>query len=212
MSQTRKQKVLEQVQRRRRQRTIITFVLVAALIAIIVGVVVFYPRPPPNPVNLPSYLSHCVIGNTVYHSHPHLEITVNGVSQTIPITDTNPGCTPPLHTHDTSGVIHIEPDQDTSYTLGDWFLLWGYWASNLSTATFNSTYVLGNTAGPGTGHSLSMTVNGSVDNNASDFKNGNPAIYQNLYLPRNAETGSDSCQLTGSITSCIPFNIVITYA
>ncbi len=207
MAQTRKQKVLEQVQRQRRQRTIITFTIVAVLIAIIVGAILFLPRPPPNEVPLPSYLSHCVTGSTLYHAHPSLSISINGAPYPIPITASS-SCPQPIHTHTTDGVLHVETDQDVSYTLGDWFLLWGNWADSATTATFNSTQIFSYKAGPGTGHSLNMTVNGNVDNTPADFKGGNPAVSQNLWLPRNAQTGGETCQ-TGP---CIPFSIVITYS
>ena len=214
MAQTRKQKVLQQVQRQRRQRTIITFTIVAVLIAMIVGVIIFLPHPPQNPVQLPPYLDHCVGPNLFYHSHPHLVITISGIGQALPVTfetGYDPGCGRVMHTHDSSGIIHVETDQDVSYTLGDWFLIWGHWAGSTTTATFNSTQIFNNEAGPGTGHTLNMTVNGSVDTNTSDFKGGNPADFQNLWIPRDAQTGQDGCTPAPS-TGCVPFNIVITYS
>lgn len=215
MAQTRKQKVLQQVQQQRRQRTIITFTIVAVLIAIIVGVIIFLPHPPQNPVQLPPYLDHCVTSpNPFYHSHPHLVITISGIGQALPVTfetGYDPGCGRVMHTHDSSGIIHVETDQDVSYTLGDWFLIWGHWAGSTTTATFNSTQIFNNEAGPSTGHTLNMTVNGSVDTTPSDFKGGNPADFQNLWIPRDAQTGQDGCTPAPS-TGCIPFNIVITYS
>ena len=210
MTQTRKQKVLQQVQRQRRQRMIITFTVAAILIAIVVTAIIFIPRPPPNPVQLPSYLSHCVTGSNAYHSHPDLSIKINGIGQSIPITDTNPGCSPPIHTHTTDGVLHIETDQNVNYTLGDWFMLWGNWASSSAIAVFNSTQILGYKAGPGTQHTLTMTVNGSVDTNPSDFKGGNPATLQDLLFPRDAQTGQNGC-IPAPPTGCVPFNIAVTY-
>lgn len=207
MAQTRKQKVLQQVERHRRQRTIITFIIAAVLIAIVVGVVLSLPHPQPDQVQLPPYLDHCVTGNLVYHSHPDLAITISGIPQTLPVTfetGYDAGCSRPLHTHDSTGVIHVETDQDVNYTLGDWFLTWGHWQGSTTTAIFNSTQIFSNKVG--NGHTLSMTVNGSVDTNPSDFKGGNPADFQNLWLPRNAGTGQDTC------TGCVPFNIAVTYA
>jgi hypothetical protein len=211
MSQTRKQKVLEQVQRKRRERTIITFIIVAALIAIVVGAILFLPRTGPDPVQLPPYLDHCVTGNLVYHSHPNLAITIGGISQTLPVTfetQYDAGCSRPLHTHDSTGVIHVETDQDVNYTLGDWFLIWGHWAGSTTTAIFNSTQIFDNRAG--NGHSLIMTVNNSPDTNSSDFKGGNTADFQNLWLPRNAGVGQDACSPV-PISGCVTFNIAITY-
>jgi hypothetical protein len=31
----------------------------------------------------------------------------------------------PLHTHDGSGLIHVEPDVNRLYTIGDFFTIWG---------------------------------------------------------------------------------------
>ncbi len=60
------------------------------------------------------------------HLHPYLQIKVEGDSVTIP---TNVGilgnCFEPLHTHDDSGIIHIEADHSQDYTLGDFFKVWG---------------------------------------------------------------------------------------
>lgn len=35
------------------------------------------------------------------------------------------GCTAEIHTHDASGIVHIESLQDRGYTLGDFFAVWG---------------------------------------------------------------------------------------
>lgn len=207
MTQNRKQKVLQQVERQRRQRTILTFTIVAVLIAVIVLAIVFLPRPPPNAVNLPDYLSHCVTGNLVYHSHPNLVVTVSGAIETIPVTFDG-SCAQPIHTHTSDGVLHVETDVNMNYTLGDWFMLWGHAANNANIATLNSTIIFGSKTGPG--HTLTMTVNGNPDTNPGDFKDHNPANIQNLYLPRNAQTGQNTC--SPSPPACIPWNIVLTYS
>ncbi len=203
MSKSRKQIVLEQVQRQRRQRNILTLVIAVVIIAVIVVAVVALPRPPPNPVGLPDYLSHCVVGRPppdtplVYHSHPNLTIIINGIFQPLPTTFSS-SCQQPIHTHsDSQSVLHIETDQDRDYKLGDWFLLWGYWASNTRYSIFNSTQIFDNKAGPGTMHTLSLTVNGQQSTQ-----------FQDLVFPRNAVTGAASCQTP----PCAPFNIVITYS
>lgn len=195
MSQTRKQKVLEQVQKQRRQRNIASLLIAIVIIAIIVTAVIFYPRPPPNPVGLPGYLSHCVTSSTyVYHSHPNLTIVISGAPQSLPAT-ASLSCLQPIHTHDSSGILHVETDDNRDYTLGDWFLLWGNWASNSNFAIFNSTQIFGSRIG--SGHTLSMTVNGQPS-----------SAFQTLVLPRNAVTGQATC----TPTPCSPFSIVITYS
>jgi hypothetical protein len=84
-------------------------------------------------------------GNTeqlAFHIHAHLAIYVNGRQETIPY---GIGVLPPmqlqqtvegpfvvggtafywLHTHDDSGVIHIESPVVRQYTLGEFFDIWG---------------------------------------------------------------------------------------
>ncbi|MCL4544989.1 MAG: hypothetical protein M1118_10405 [Chloroflexi bacterium] len=77
-----------------------------------------------------------------FHVHSHLAIFVNGVSQTVPY---GIGIKPPLsvqqtpdgpfvsggsclfwlHTHAPDGVIHIESPVQRSFTLGEFFDIWG---------------------------------------------------------------------------------------
>jgi hypothetical protein len=78
--------------------------------------------------------------NTSLHQHPNLEIFVNGEPIQLP---SNIGIDPslwnnhamdeygemasmsPLHTHDSSGVIHLEMGKWHACTLGDFFDVWG---------------------------------------------------------------------------------------
>jgi hypothetical protein len=63
---------------------------------------------------------------TRFHIHFDLEIVINGEKQIIP-TDigVSPACMNALHTHDTSGQIHIESPQKRDFTLADFFAVWG---------------------------------------------------------------------------------------
>jgi hypothetical protein len=91
-----------------------------------------------------------VIGQLVRHDHVHVDLIVNGKKITIPAgvglaepVDRGP-CQPvsvgdcgagdlytaavansPLHTHGSSGLIHVEPDRPGTYTLGEFFDEWG---------------------------------------------------------------------------------------
>ena len=71
------------------------------------------------------------------HVHPYLRIVIEGRPVEIPTAMgiRNPrvdqglavggSCFEPLHTHDSSGIIHIEgPDPNRQYTLGDFFAVW----------------------------------------------------------------------------------------
>ena len=78
---------------------------------------------------------------TAYHIHAHLAIFVSGSQRLIPAGVGIPGGTPTpqpggpfvgggtclywLHTHDQSGVIHIESPAPKLYTLGNFFDVWG---------------------------------------------------------------------------------------
>jgi hypothetical protein len=79
---------------------------------------------------------------TVYHIHAHLAVFVNGAQRSVPYGIGIPGGTATqqpsggpyvgsgtcfywLHTHDQSGVIHIESPVQKLYTLGDFFGVWG---------------------------------------------------------------------------------------
>jgi len=62
-----------------------------------------------------------------YHIHAHLDVFVDGQRQQVPdrvgILST-PSCLYWLHTHDTSGLIHIEAPQTREFTLGQIIDVW----------------------------------------------------------------------------------------
>jgi hypothetical protein len=65
---------------------------------------------------------------TQVHYHAHLDIVVDGQPVTVPQyvgIDENAQTITALHTHDTSGVIHIESGADIPFTLGQFFTEWG---------------------------------------------------------------------------------------
>jgi len=65
---------------------------------------------------------------TALHIHVHLDIYVNGRVVTVPASIGIPpsGGITPVHTHDTTGIIHVEsPDAHATYTLGQLFDIWG---------------------------------------------------------------------------------------
>ncbi len=192
-TQTRKQKILGDVRKKRRQRAYATLAIVIALIGIIVGAVIFL-QVPPNKVPLPPYLSRCV-NSEIYHYHPTLTVTINGVGMPIPVTF-NQGCPQPIHTHDSTGLLHVESDENRDYTLNDWFLLWGNFENNPTIAILNSTQIWQYKVDAT--HPLTMTVNG---------QNYTSTAPQNYVFPKNAGTASAPC----SVGNCQPDNIVLTY-
>jgi hypothetical protein len=66
---------------------------------------------------------------TELHIHQHLDLYVNGTKEVVPAQIgiiTSPQVVfSPLHTHDTSGIIHVESPTVRSFTLGEFFDVWG---------------------------------------------------------------------------------------
>lgn len=83
---------------------------------------------------------------TTMHIHPHLNISYNGQGLEIPSRiGMEASCLYGLHTHDSSGTIHIESPTIANYTLGEFIDVWaktqpygpGYTVSSL----FNSSSI-----------------------------------------------------------------------
>lgn len=65
---------------------------------------------------------------TAFHSHQHLDLFIKGKSVSIPafIGINEPGrFISSIHTHDTTGEIHIESPTVQTFTLGQFFDIWG---------------------------------------------------------------------------------------
>jgi hypothetical protein len=89
------------------------------------------------------------------HFHPRLAIFLNGHRQTVP---EGIGLGPlgdlPLHTHDSSGTIHVESPVVRPFFLGEFFAVWG--------VPFDGQQVLGFHADAT--HRVTMTVDGKPNN------------------------------------------------
>jgi hypothetical protein len=71
----------------------------------------------------------CDASNPAYHVHAHLTLYINGAQVQIPQgigLPTDQSCIYWLHTHDTSGVIHIEAPRQQNYLLGTFIDLWAH--------------------------------------------------------------------------------------
>jgi len=97
----------------------------------------------------------------VSHIHAHLDIFINGQPYTIPsqigITDK---CFYWLHTHDESGVIHIESPVAKDYTIGQFFNIWN--------KKFSNTQILDNIVNGK--NTLNVYVNGNKVNAAVNYR------------------------------------------
>ena len=86
----------------------------------------------------------------IRHEHAHLTILIRGQIKTVPAfvgISATQICW--LHTHDTSGIIHVEAGDSRTFTLADFFAVW---RQNLS-----PTAIDGDRAG--SGESVQATVN-----------------------------------------------------
>jgi hypothetical protein len=137
----------QQKARQRLQRLLIAggaAVVVAVVAVVIIVVVANRPSTSANAVARPANGAtvdgiKCQTNEqAVYHVHSHLAIFVNGAQQTVPHGVGIPGsktaqggfveggkCFYWIHTHDASGVIHIESPTTGTYTLGQFFDIWG---------------------------------------------------------------------------------------
>src|SRR5690349_3675646 len=74
----------------------------------------------------PSQLDALSMEGTVLHDHEHLDLFVNGNRVTVPaLVGIGPAFLTELHTHDPSGIIHVESPVQRSFTLGQFFCEWG---------------------------------------------------------------------------------------
>lgn len=84
---------------------------------------------PNNTADLSARLDRLALGaeGTAQHIHPHLDIFVNGQQLPIPADIGLTGSLgSPLHTHDATGVIHVESaSANRLFNLGQFFGVWG---------------------------------------------------------------------------------------
>lgn len=76
---------------------------------------------------------------TVLHIHQHIDIIVNGQNIIIPADiGIGTGFISPMHTHDASGILHVESPVQKDFTLGQFFTEWGVKLDSNCIATFCS--------------------------------------------------------------------------
>lgn len=87
-----------------------------------------------------------------YHVHAALEILIDGQPVTVPKnTGIRSNCIFWLHTHDDTGLVHIEAPETRDFTLGQFFAVWGQ--------PLSATQLLGSTVDAS--HQITATVNGT---------------------------------------------------
>ena len=94
------------------------------------------PPPWPLPVDARPYIAAAgleALGQEqlAVHYHAHLDVIANGKPVSVPpgigfvIVNSRATALTELHTHDASGIVHIESAQDKPYSLGQVFTEWG---------------------------------------------------------------------------------------
>ncbi len=75
-------------------------------------------------INLPALTEE----GTALHTHQHIDIFVHGTAVPVPayigVNETELFISP-IHTHDTTGIIHVESPTIQKFTLGQFFDIWG---------------------------------------------------------------------------------------
>ena len=99
---------------------------IAAAIAVIIIIAVYFSENPSTPVNKIQGVECDPLEGTVFHIHAHLDMFVDSKSVTIPagIGIKHNECLYWLHTHNTSGVIHIESPTKMTFTLAQFIQVW----------------------------------------------------------------------------------------
>jgi hypothetical protein len=110
----------------------ITLIIIAAIFALFIGLIVYIiNNSPPNPymkMTSRELAKLCLpMEGQVMHIHPHLTIVADKQMITLPAgigIDRTRSCMTSLHTHDASGIIHVESPIKKDFTLGDFFAVW----------------------------------------------------------------------------------------
>jgi hypothetical protein len=102
----------------------------------------------------------------IMHIHVHLDIFINGKPYKVPseIGIIPNQCIYWLHTHDDTGIIHIESPEERDFTLGKFFDVWGQ--------KFDNNRILDNVVGKdgSNNNALNVYINGNKVSNSTDYR------------------------------------------
>jgi hypothetical protein len=124
-------------------------IAVVVTVAAIIGVLAWLSRPDPmapqanfgnnGATGKPIDGIKCATQESLqFHIHAHLDVLVDGKKVMVPPNIGVPGqCLYWLHTHDKSAVIHVESPVQLTYTLGDFFDIWGAPLSKTKVLSFD---------------------------------------------------------------------------
>lgn len=129
-----------------------------ATIVIVVGAVFYFTQAPSKTVT-----EEEIVSNNGLHWHPKLSITIKGKNQEIPKDIGIGAIHQPLHTHDSSGTIHMEMQgvvTKEETRLGEFFRIWG--------KQFTSSCIFDKCNGEG--GKLRMLVNGEENKEFDSYR------------------------------------------
>jgi len=84
------------------------------------------------------------VAGTIQIDHWHVSLLVHSGNEQVPIAaniGASQGCMQPVHTHEGTGQIHIHPNVNRLYTVGDFFLVWQKSFGNPTQMIVNTTSV-----------------------------------------------------------------------
>lgn len=106
---------------------IVAFIVLGAILGVVYSMPYLFPMKP---------TSHGI--PVAYHEHFTVDYYVNGERELLPsgiglkdrtwtgyLADEGIQDNAPIHTHDFTGQVHVEPTEDKRYTLADLFKVWG---------------------------------------------------------------------------------------
>ena len=100
--------------------------------------------------------------NIALHIHSDLKIKIDGKDFPIPTNiGIQTGIMRPIHTHDSSGEVHIEGPYARDFTIGEFFEIWN--------KTFNSTCIFEHCTGAGNASELKMLINGQENKQFENY-------------------------------------------
>jgi len=109
---------------------LIAVIAACALIAIIGSIATYYARDHAAALTIDG-IGCNPMEQAVFHIHAHLDVIINGAYFLVPSQIGIPSnCFYWLHTHDESGIVHIEAPTHRDFTLGQFFDIWNKKLSN----------------------------------------------------------------------------------
>jgi hypothetical protein len=100
--------------------------IIIVIVIVLLGFLFVYPRIKQGS-DPGSFAVPCLSPNKplLQHIHPHIAIFTDGVEEKVPANIGLVGCERALHTHDSTGELHVEAQDKREYTFGDFMSVWG---------------------------------------------------------------------------------------